>query len=103
MKWLFFPFLWFSRSKLGKRLAGKTVLITGASYGIGECLAETLAESNARLLLVARTEEKLKEVKQRIEGCGGRADIFPCDLTKSAEVEALLEKLRQLPEGIDVF
>src|SRR5262249_11208175 len=103
MRFLFFPFLWFSRSKLRKRLAGKTVLITGASYGIGECLAESLAESKARLLLVARTEAKLLEVKQRVEVRGGRADIFACDLTNVSEVHALLEKLRELPDGIDVF
>jgi short-subunit dehydrogenase len=103
MNLLFFPFLRFSRSKLQKRLAGKTVLITGASYGIGECLAERLAETRAHLLLVARTESKLLEVKQRVEIKGGHADIFPCDLTSVGEVQALLQKLHQLPDGIDVF
>lgn len=103
MKLLFFPFLWYSRAKLRKRLAGKTVLITGASYGIGECLAERLADTGARLLLVARTAEKLIEVKNRVEARGGRADIFPCDLTNVAEVQALLEHLHQLPDGIDVL
>ncbi len=103
MRLLFFPFLHFSRSKLRKRLAGKTVLITGASYGIGECLAESLAETDAHLLLVARTAEKLAEVKKRVEARGGRADIFPCDLTNTAEVHAMLAELHRLPEGIDIF
>jgi short-subunit dehydrogenase len=102
MKLLFFPTLWFSRSKLKERLAGKTVLITGASYGIGECLAESLAETKSHLLLAARTAEKLMEVKRRVEARGGRADVFPCDLTNVAEVQALLQKLHQLPEGIDI-
>lgn len=102
MRILFFPFLGFSRSKLNRRLAGKTVLITGASYGIGECLAELLAESGAHLLLVARTEEKLLEVKQRVEAKGGRADIFPCDLRNDESVAQLLETFQQLPDGIDV-
>lgn len=102
MKLLFFPFLWFSRSKLQRKLAGKTVLITGASYGIGECLVESLAETKAHLLLVARTADKLREVKQRVEAKGGRADVFPCDLTNSAEVQTLLQQLLQLPGGIDV-
>ena len=79
------------------------MLITGASYGIGECLAESLAETKAHLLLVARTAEKLMEVKQRVEVRGGRADVFPCDLTSAAQVQALLQQLLQLPGGIDVF
>jgi short-subunit dehydrogenase len=103
MKLLFFPFLWFSRSRLQKRLAGKTVLITGASYGIGECLAETLADTRAHLLLVARTAAKLMDVKKRVETRGGRADVFPCDLTHVAEVQRLLDELHRLPGGIDVF
>jgi short-subunit dehydrogenase len=103
MNLLFFPFLWFSRSKLNQRLAGKTVLITGASYGIGACLAEMLAETKAHLLLVARTAEKLTEIKSKVEAKGGRADAFPCDLTNVAEVQSLLEKLHQFPDGIDVF
>ncbi|MBY0525250.1 MAG: SDR family NAD(P)-dependent oxidoreductase [Gemmataceae bacterium] len=102
MKLLFFPFLWFSRAKLQKRLAGKTVLITGASFGIGECLAERLAETSAHLLLVARTAEKLQDVKRRVEARGGRADVFPCDLTKAEEVQALLQQLLQRPDGIDI-
>ena len=102
MKLLFFPFVGFSRSKLRKRLTGKTVLITGASFGIGECLAEALAESGAHLLLVARTAEKLLEVKKKIEVRGCSADVFACDLTDSEAVESLLEQLLALPNGIDV-
>lgn len=103
MKLLFFPWLGLSDAKLQKRLAGKTVLITGASYGIGECLAERLAKTQAHLLLVARTQEKLIAVKQRVEAEGGTAEIFACDLRNTAEVEALLEALQQMPGGIDIF
>jgi short-subunit dehydrogenase len=102
MKPLFFPFLRFSRSKLRQCLADKTVLITGASFGIGECLAEMLAETTAHLLLVARTEEKLIEVKQRVEDRGGRADVFSCDLRNDEEVQSLLQMLHGLPDGIDI-
>lgn len=102
MRILFFPFLWYSAARLQQRLNGKTVLITGASFGIGECLAERLATTNAHLLLVARTEEKLLEVKAKVEARGGTADIFPCDLTQPDEVQSLLETLGQ-HDGIDVF
>ncbi|MDA1230062.1 MAG: SDR family NAD(P)-dependent oxidoreductase [Planctomycetota bacterium] len=102
MKCLFFPFLRFSRSQLERRLAGKTVLITGASYGIGASLALSLAGTQCRLLLVARTAEKLIELKGRVEAVGGRADVFPCDLTNAAEVDKLLESIHGLG-GVDVF
>lgn len=103
MRLLFFPFLDFSDTQLQQYLAGKTILITGASYGIGECLAEKLAETQAYLLLVARTEAKLIDVKQRVEAKGGRANIYPCDLRDAAAVQALLAHLRQYPGGIDIF
>jgi short-subunit dehydrogenase len=103
MNLLFFPFAGYSRAQLRKRLAGKTVLITGSSYGIGESLAVRLAETSARLLLVARTEAKLLEVKRSVEERGGRAEVFPCDLTSGSEVEELLARLNALSEGIDLF
>jgi short-subunit dehydrogenase len=102
MRLFFFLSLWFSRSKLQKRLAGKTILVTGASFGIGESLAVRLAETKAHLLLVARTADKLLEVKQKVEARGGRADVFPCDLSNTAAVQTLLQQLLQVPNGIDV-
>ena len=102
MALLFFSHLGFRRSELRQRLAGKTVLITGASYGIGECLADVLAETKAHLLLVARTVERLEEVKQRVECRGGRADIFPCDLRDDAAVQGLVERIHRLPGGVDI-
>lgn len=103
MDLLFFPLLRVNQHKLQGLLAGKTVLITGASYGIGECLALHLAFPATRLILVARTEEKLWAVQAQVEARGGQADVFPCDLRQPAEVEAFLEQLYQLPKGIDIL
>lgn len=102
MSLLFFPFLGYSQARLRQRLAGKTVLITGASYGIGESLALRLADAGATLLLVARTAEKLGEVQQQIAARGGRAETFPCDLTQPGEVAALLAILQQRAGGVDI-
>ncbi len=102
MRLLFFPYLRYSSARLNQRLAGKTVLITGASFGIGASLAESLAASKCHLLLVARTTEKLIEVKHKIEARGGRADVFSCDLTNPEEVDKLLASIHQLG-GVDVF
>ena len=99
---LFFPRLGVDGAALRRHLAGKTVLITGASYGIGEALALRLAPTGARLLLVARTEAKLREVAARVEAVGGHAESLPCDLTAPEQVEGLLAALRARPDGVDV-
>jgi NAD(P)-dependent dehydrogenase (short-subunit alcohol dehydrogenase family) len=96
---LFFPRLSYDRTRLRSHLCGKTVLITGASFGIGACLAVRLADSGARLLLVARTSDRLLEVQAQVAARGGRADVFPCDLADPEAVETLL---LQLPASIDI-
>lgn len=100
---LFFSPVWSSETALARCLKGKTVLITGASFGIGECLVEELAKTGAHLILVARTAEKLEQIKVETEKRGGKITIFPTDLTQTAEIEKLLAELRELPDGVDVF
>lgn len=102
MRILFFPFLGYNRSRLRDRLAGKSVLITGASYGIGRALAERLAETGAHLLLLARSAEKLEEVKRAVEVRGGRADLFLCDLRESDQVERLANEIVERVGGVDI-
>ena len=99
---LLFPYRDYIRGQLHERLQGKTVLITGASYGIGECLALMLAETSAHLLLVARTAEKLEQVKTQIEQKGGKATVFVADLTDTISVDRLAAELLQLGSGIDI-
>lgn len=82
---------------------GKTVLITGASSGIGEEAAKQLAARGARLLLVARREDELRRVQQAIGAAGGSARIYPCNLAEPAEVDALVARLRQELTGLDVL
>jgi NAD(P)-dependent dehydrogenase (short-subunit alcohol dehydrogenase family) len=66
-------------------LAGRTVLVTGASSGIGEATALAVAARGAIVLLVARRSEELERVRARIESAGGRAAAYPCDLTYVAD------------------
>ena len=97
-----FPSTNLNEKKLRQRLKGKTVLITGASYGIGEALAYKLAPTGAHLLLIARTTEQLEIVKKNIEDQGGAATIYPTDLTKPEQVQQLIVSLLNLPSGIDI-
>ena len=69
------------------QLAGKTALITGASQGLGAATARAMAARGARVLLLARTEEKLRAVADSIESGGGQAEIFAVDLS---DLEALV-------------
>ena len=63
----------------------KVILITGASSGIGQATALKLASKGAKVVLCARSEDKLKKLKKEIEGEGGTAMVVACDVTKAAD------------------
>lgn len=71
-------------------LAGRTVLVTGASSGIGEATAVLAAERGAVVLLVARRVADLERVRQVIEDNGGVAAAYPCDLTDPMAIDTLV-------------
>jgi NADP-dependent 3-hydroxy acid dehydrogenase YdfG len=71
-------------------ITGKVVVITGASSGIGESTAKLLAERGAKVVLGARRSNRIDAVVQEISATGGKAIGFATDVTKRAEVEALI-------------
>ena len=66
----------------------KLALVTGASSGIGEAAARTLAAKGAHVLLVARSAEKLSKIAGEIEAQGGKASVFAADLSNPDDVRA---------------
>ncbi|MEA2684075.1 MAG: hypothetical protein QOK05_2403 [Chloroflexota bacterium] len=78
---------------LRKALEGKIVVITGASSGIGEATAKALARSGGHLMLVSRTKEKLDELKGQIESEGGKAWVYPTDLSDTDACGEMIEKV----------
>lgn len=74
---------------------GKTALITGASSGIGESTAYLLASKGMEVILVARRTHKLSDIQKRITATGGKATVFPCDLSKFSERESLCNTLKK--------
>jgi len=86
------PDLFIDRSLSG-RVKDKVVVVTGSSSGIGKATALKLAEAGARVILVARGEEKLLETKQEIDKLGGRAFIYTADVSDLASCDALVARV----------
>jgi len=82
---------------------GKTIVITGASSGIGEEAAKQLAAKGAIVCLVARRAEELSRVAGEIEAAGGVAHCYPANLADSSSVDALVTTLLQGHPRIDVL
>ena len=71
-----------------------TALITGASTGIGAIYADRLAKRGYDLVLVARNEERLSEIAERLKATGRTIETIPADLTKAADVQRVANRLK---------
>jgi len=79
---------------------GKRVLVTGASMGIGEAVARALARRGARLVLAARSADRLKTLSENLSSQGAECMIVPCDLTQEKDRRRLTETILALG-GLD--
>jgi NAD(P)-dependent dehydrogenase (short-subunit alcohol dehydrogenase family) len=96
------PDLFVDRSLRGA-ISGKTVLVTGASSGIGQATAHRMAEAGAKVIMVARGEDALRETQSDIEKRGGDAHWYTCDLTNLEEIDVLIEKVLADHGHVDVL
>ena len=80
-----------STTAVNPGLAGLSVMITGASSGIGAAAARLFAADGAAVLLVARREHLLKQIAEEIGLAGGRAAVFRGDVTNAAEMAAAVD------------
>ena len=93
---------------MAELLEGRTAIVTGASRGIGRCIARTLAGEGMNVVLAARTEEDLEEVKQTIDaesppsGEVPRALAVPTDVTREESVKNLVSQVKEVYDGLDV-
>ncbi len=85
------------------QISGKSIIITGASSGIGEATAKMLAEQGAKLMLAARREDKLDKLVAEIEAAGGTAAYQVVDVTKQSQVQALADETLKQYGKIDVM
>ncbi len=75
-----------------KDLANRRALITGASRGIGVILARRLAKEGMHLVLAARDESKLADVRRECEALGAEVAVIACDVTVEADRARLVER-----------
>lgn len=81
-------------------MTGKTVMITGASRGIGAAAAHVFAKAGANVALVARSQDAIAELAQDI---GEQALAIPCDVSRYWEVEAAVHATVKTFGGLDVL
>jgi 3-oxoacyl-[acyl-carrier protein] reductase len=73
--------------------SGRVSIVTGASQGIGEAIALDLAQGGAEIVLVDIQKEKLDDVASRITDIGGKAAAYEADVSKTRQVEDLVDTL----------
>ena len=78
---------------LRRVLQDRVVVVTGASSGIGRATARLVARHGAQVVLVSRTREKLDALAVEITGAGGRASVYPADLSDLDQCDAMIRQV----------
>ncbi|HEX3335429.1 MAG TPA: SDR family oxidoreductase [Jatrophihabitans sp.] len=89
--------------QLSRAIGGKTVMITGASSGIGRATALRVGAAGGRVILVARGVEALEQTKIEIEDLGGVAFVHRCDLADISDIERMAKEVLQEHGRVDVL
>ena len=84
-------------------IAGKIVMITGASDGIGKDTAVKVAELGGHVLLVSRTRSKLEAVQKEIEDAGGIASVHPCDISEDEDIIRMAKEVLAEHGHVDIL
>ncbi|AHH15853.1 oxidoreductase, SDR family [Nocardia nova SH22a] len=92
-----------ARRRADRDLAGKHVVITGASSGIGRAAASAVAAKGAVVLLLARRAEELNAVVAEITAEGGRAYAYQCDVTDSESVDHTVKTILDTHGHVDML
>lgn len=89
--------------KVDFRLDGKIALVTGASRGIGEAIAITLADYGAHCILVSRKAEALAAVADKITARGGKATVIACHVGNLDQIAGLFKQVAERFGKLDIL
>ena len=98
---ILFPIIKPKSQKLEQQLYKKTIIITGASYGIGESLCKLIANIDCHLILVARTKDKLEEIKISLSNQKATIELYAVDLRDVKQLNEFLDFIQSY--HIDIF
>jgi 3-oxoacyl-[acyl-carrier protein] reductase len=84
-------------------IAGRSVIVTGASKGIGKGIARVFASKGAKVLVVSRHQAEAEKAVEEIKRAGGSASAFAGDVTKLADMEKMAEAAVTRHGGIDIL
>jgi NADP-dependent 3-hydroxy acid dehydrogenase YdfG len=73
-------------------LDGKTIVVTGASSGMGKAIVNRFVNEGANVLAVARRKERLEELAESLKDAPGSITIFPGDVTENSVCEAMIDE-----------
>ncbi|ODS62277.1 MAG: short chain dehydrogenase [Arenimonas sp. SCN 70-307] len=96
------PDLFIDRTLRG-HVAGKVVLITGGSSGIGKASAIKVAEAGAKVIIVARGQEELYATRDEIIAAGGKCWAYTCDLTDMSSCDELVRTVLAEHKAVDIL
>ncbi|MBD0333474.1 MAG: SDR family NAD(P)-dependent oxidoreductase, partial [Chitinophagaceae bacterium] len=83
--------------------AGKVVLVTGSSRGIGAAIAKEFAQHGAKVVLHGRDEQAIQEVERTIAEAGGKVMITLCDLNNFVAIETMREQIEKNFGPVDIL
>lgn len=85
------------------KLSGKTVVVTGASRGIGAAAAEAIATEGASLLLLARSSDGITALASRLRKAGHVAEAMTCDVAEFTQVQAAIGRAHEAFGRVDAL
>jgi len=88
---------------MGKQLAGKVAIVTGASRGIGRAISVALAKEAATVVLAARSIKKLQETAEQVTHVGGKAEIVVTELTEEQSIKNLVKATGEKFGRLDIL